>query len=1042
MQILSKEFQKLINYRLQNIYNVANSSRQFLLKFSVPDSKLMMVVEFGNRIHLTEYERPTEPTPLNFVTKLRKHLKSRRLSNIKQVNSDRVVIMEFSDGLFYLVFEFFSAGNILLLDENQNIMILQRIVNDNDKTDRYAVNEKYTMFDKSLFTEDVVYDKKLFSSDMVKQWILQHKAKLSENGPGPSKSKKNKVFSIHKLLFVNASHLSSDLVLKKLNQVGIKASGSCLEYGDNEEVLITIADALNQCELEYIELINQPETNGVIVSKKNPNIGEDTPEELHYVYDEFHPFKPHKDQEHLYKFDVIPGGYNKTLDTFFSDLESKKNELKVENQKQIALKRLDHAKNERQKQIESLERERDNNIKKGDTIIFHADLVTQCVESVNGLLKQQMDWKNIESYIQLEQSSGNEIANYIQLPLNLVENKIRLKLPDTEVEGEVEGEVDEQADSDDEGVGSSDSESDSESESESESDSDSESESDSDNDSDNGIKVQKKTKAKRSKPEIPGISVWIDLLLSPYANAKLYFDSKKNAQVKQAKVEKNAQMALQNAQKKIDKDLQNALKKESDSLNKIRDRFWFEKFFWFISSDGYLCLSGRDDLQNDMIYYRYFNDNDFFVSSDVEGSLKVFIKNPYKGETVPPSTIWQAGMFSLSASVAWNNKSSNSAWYLPGQEISKKDVDGSILSLGRFNYKGKKQYMPPSQLVMGFGLYFVGNEDVSKRNREKRGLRQEELGLKIVADNKKKDIDVGVLRQELLKQEEKEREGENEGEGEGEEKEEKEEENEEQSQTQSQTHSQSNTLGIEGLTINTQTRGKKSKMKKIAKKYGDQDEEERKMRMNALGTLKQAEKQRQQQAEQEQKNKSGQVEKYQSQAKIARKKKLQDEKELRKYLLEAEEEEEEKREEDEEKNNEGKPLNELDYLSIVDSFVGKPNKEDELESIVPVFAPYFGLQKLKYKVKIQPGNNKKGKSIQEMLHHFTTKKVDHEKEDNEMVWPNEMELLTHINSNDLIGNLPVSKLKIVLPGNAKANSNTNTKDKGKAKGGKGGKKKK
>ena len=231
-------------------------------------------------------------------------------------------------------------------------------------------------------------------------------------------------------------------------------------------------------------------------------------------------------------------------------------------------------------------------------------------------------------------------------------------------------------------------------------------------------------------------------------------------------------------------------------------------------------------------------------------------------------------------------------------------------------------------------------------------------------------------------------------------------------------------------------------MKKIAKKYGDQDEEERKMRMNALGTLKQAEKQRQQQAEQEQKNKSGQVEKYQNQAKIARKKKLQDEKELRKYLLEAEEEEVEKREEDEGKNNEGKPLNELDYLSIVDSFVGKPNKEDELESIVPVFAPYFGLQKLKYKVKIQPGNNKKGKSIQEMLHHFTTKKVDHEKEDNEMVWPNEMELLTHINSNDLIGNLPVSKLKVVLPGNAKANSNTNTKDKGKAKGGKGGKKKK
>ncbi len=48
-------------------------------------------------------------------------------------------------------------------------------------------------------------------------------------------------------------------------------------------------------------------------------------------------------------------------------------------------------------------------------------------------------------------------------------------------------------------------------------------------------------------------------------------------------------------------------------LRSVRRKHWFEKFNWFISSEGYLILSGSDAQQNVILSYcvlillRYFN---------------------------------------------------------------------------------------------------------------------------------------------------------------------------------------------------------------------------------------------------------------------------------------------------------------------------------------------------------------------------------------------------------------------------------------------------
>lgn len=41
------------------------------------------------------------------------------------------------------------------------------------------------------------------------------------------------------------------------------------------------------------------------------------------------------------------------------------------------------------------------------------------------------------------------------------------------------------------------------------------------------------------------------------------------------------------------------------SVSKSRKIYWFEKFIWFISSENYLVIGGRDRQQNETLVKRY-----------------------------------------------------------------------------------------------------------------------------------------------------------------------------------------------------------------------------------------------------------------------------------------------------------------------------------------------------------------------------------------------------------------------------------------------------
>jgi len=90
----------------------------------------------------------------------------------------------------------------------------------------------------------------------------------------------------------------------------------------------------------------------------------------------------------------------------------------------------------------------------------------------------------------------------------------------------------------------------------------------------------------------PVMRVDIDLHITAQTNIKKYFEIKKKSYEKEKKTKTAAETAIKEAEvtavKEINKH-RNVMK-----MDRQRKIFWFEKFDWFISSENYLVLAGKN----------------------------------------------------------------------------------------------------------------------------------------------------------------------------------------------------------------------------------------------------------------------------------------------------------------------------------------------------------------------------------------------------------------------------------------------------------------
>lgn len=133
---LVTEFKALEGYRVLNIYDI--DSKTICIKLNSPEAKKKyFIIESGCKFYLLDDFSAIRDMPTSFCSKLRKHLKNKRLEKIEQINLDRVIDLTFGSGEmeYHIISEFYASGNIIFTSGDYKILTLLHPYTYETKTD-------------------------------------------------------------------------------------------------------------------------------------------------------------------------------------------------------------------------------------------------------------------------------------------------------------------------------------------------------------------------------------------------------------------------------------------------------------------------------------------------------------------------------------------------------------------------------------------------------------------------------------------------------------------------------------------------------------------------------------------------------------------------------------------------------------------------------------------------------------------------------------------------------------------------------------------
>jgi predicted ribosome quality control (RQC) complex YloA/Tae2 family protein len=209
---------------------------------------------------------------------------------------------------------------------------------------------------------------------------------------------------------------------------------------------------------------------------------------------------------------------------------------------------------------------------------------------------------------------------------------------------------------------------------------------------------------RRIEVDLGGVAAPLLTDRSPRESAQSLFEEAKRTQGKLA----GARAALQESERRI------AVPPEKSSSGSRagpsapsppRKTHWFERFRWFISSEGAVVVGGRDAASNDQVVKRHLKEGDFYVHADLHGAASVVVKHPPAG--APPITdvtFREAGQWAVAFSKAWRaGLASASAFWVAHDQVSKAGTSGEFVARGAWVIHGTKNLLRdlPTELALG-----------------------------------------------------------------------------------------------------------------------------------------------------------------------------------------------------------------------------------------------------------------------------------------------------------------------------------------------------
>lgn len=690
-----KCLRRLIGMRCANVYDL--SPKTYMLKLmnssgvteSGESEKVFLLIESGVRLHTTAYVRDKSNTPSGFTLKIRKHIRTRRLEDVRQLGYDRIILFQFGLGAnaYYVILELYAQGNIILADSEYMVMTLLRSHRDDDKGVAIMSRHRYPIeicrvFERTTaakLREALTYSKEPDTIESVKE---------SEGGNDVSDAPKEKKSSRKGGKPNESSKKTGDAKAKQATLKNVLGDG--LGYGPalsehiildaglvpntkvgkdemlDDNTLKLLVEAVAKFEDWLHDVISGEKVPEGYILMQNKNSGKNGPPSepgsSGQIYDEFCPIllNQFKSREYV-QFET----FDASLDEFYSKIESQRSEQQQKAKESSATQRLNKIRVDQENRVHILRKEVDHCVKMAELIEYNLEDADAAILAVRVALAKGMSWEDLARMVKEEKKSGNPIAGLID-KLYLERNCMTLLLSNN---------LDEMDD---------------------------------------------------DEKTLPADKVEVDLALSAHANARRWYELKKKQESKQEKTVTAHEKAFKAAERKTR--LQLSQEKAVATISHMRKVHWFEKFNWFISSENYLVISGRDAQQNEMIVKRYMSKGDLYVHADLHGASSTVIKNHRPEQPVPPLTLNQAGCYTVCQSAAWDSKIVTSAWWVYPHQVSKTAPTGEYLTVGSFMIRGKKNFLPPHPLIMGFGLLFRLDESSLGSHLNERRVRGEEEG--------------------------------------------------------------------------------------------------------------------------------------------------------------------------------------------------------------------------------------------------------------------------------------------------------------------------
>ena len=170
-------------------------------------------------------------------------------------------------------------------------------------------------------------------------------------------------------------------------------------------------------------------------------------------------------------------------------------------------------------------------------------------------------------------------------------------------------------------------------------------------------------------------------------NAQRLYERRKETLAKAEKV----LAAIEDSKRELERAAKAARKVAARPKTKSTKRFWFEAYRWFLSSEGFLVIGGRDAKTNDAIVKKHMKDGDRYVHADLHGAPSCVVK---EGSKAGEATLREACVFALAWSKAWSaGLASGSAFWVLPEQVSKQAESGEYVARGAWVIRGKRNYV-------------------------------------------------------------------------------------------------------------------------------------------------------------------------------------------------------------------------------------------------------------------------------------------------------------------------------------------------------------